>query len=150
MLLYVVTMKVLFVCKGNMVRSVLAEKFFNSIAPKGYHAQSAGTVPGTIPDEPENVPLKDIPYLDTTITVADEMGFDISEDRTRRVTPKMVDYADLIINMAEEETVPVFLKNSPKVTEWLVPNPNRSKQSIIDTRDRIIPLVQQLVKDLSL
>lgn len=141
-------MKVLFVCKGNMVRSVLAERYFNSIAPKGFHAESAGTVPGTIPEEPEHWRLKDIPYLDTTLQVAQEMGFDISEEKTLRVTPKMVDEADLIINMAEKETVPEFLKNSPKVTVWNVANPGRNLKSLTETRDQIVSLVQELVKDL--
>lgn len=141
-------MKVLFVCKGNMVRSVLAEKYFNSIAPEGCHAESAGTVPGTIPEEPELWRLKDIPYLDTTLQVAQEMGFDISEKKIRRVTPEMGNEADLIINMAEQETVPEFLKNSPKVTEWDVANPDRNMKSLTETRDHIVSLVQKLVKDL--
>ncbi len=38
-------MNILFLCTGNSCRSILAEAIFNSIAPAGMHAISAGSKP---------------------------------------------------------------------------------------------------------
>jgi arsenate reductase (thioredoxin) len=38
-------MNVLFLCTGNSCRSILGEATFNHLAPKGWHAMSAGSKP---------------------------------------------------------------------------------------------------------
>lgn len=38
-------MNMLFLCTGNSCRSILAEATFNQLAPKGWHAMSAGSRP---------------------------------------------------------------------------------------------------------
>lgn len=38
-------MNVLFMCTANSCRSILSEAMFNHLAPAGYHAVSAGSVP---------------------------------------------------------------------------------------------------------
>lgn len=129
-----------------MARSQMAEKFFNAWAKDGSSAQSAGTVPGTIPDEPEGWQLNQIPYLDTTISLMKELGFEISHKKTRRVTPEMVREADLVVNMAEKETVPDFLASATNTILWSVPNPDRDIASLTQVKNQLLVLVGGLVK----
>ena len=140
-------MKILFVCKGNMARSQMAEEFYNNLVKDGPRAVSAGTVPGTIPEEPEGWQLDEIPYLGHVISVMKDMGFDISKKKTIRVKAKMIDDADLIINMAEGETVPQFLNDSKKMIRWEVPNPDGTIESVIVAKDMIWKLVNELIKN---
>ena len=139
-------MKILFVCKGNMSRSQMAEELYNSLAKDGSKATSAGTVPGTIPEEPEHWQLDQIPNLVNTLLVMKESGFDISKKKTVRVTPKMVEEADVVINMAEKETIPDFLLNCPKVIYWDVPNPDGTRESVIKSKNIIQKLVDKLIQ----
>jgi len=141
---YTLSMKILFVCKGNMCRSQMAEVFYNSLVKDGSLAESAGTLPG-IPTEPEGWQLDQIPYLGSTLSVMKEMNFDISKNKTRRVTPLMVQNADIIISMAERETIPDFLLNSPKMIYWEVPNPDGTLESVMLARDIVWKKVSELV-----
>jgi len=129
-----------------MTRSQMAEEFFNAWAKDGSSAESAGTVPGIIPDEPEGWQLDKIPYQDTNISLMKEMGFDISHKRTRRVTPEMVKEADLVVNMAEKETVPDFLASATNVINWDVPNPDRCIASLTQVKNQLTELVGDLVQ----
>jgi protein-tyrosine-phosphatase len=138
-------MKVLFICKGNMTRSQIAEEFYNRLATDGSKASSAGTVPGTIAEEPESWQLNQVPYLGNVLAVMKEEGFDLSLKKTIRVTPEMVATADVVINMAEKETMPDFLLQSPKVLYWEIPNPTKTLESAKETKDKIKELVRKLI-----
>lgn len=141
-------MNVLFVCKGNMTRSQMAEALFNHYADDGLHAESAGIVPGTISEEPEGWELCDVPYLKDVLAAMKDIGIDISHKKTRRVTQMMVDRCDRAVIMAERETVPDFLRNSRKATYWDISNPGFSHEEAARVRDRIGRLVQDLIADI--
>lgn len=139
-------MNVLFVCKGNMTRSQMAEALFNHYAGDDLRAESAGIVPGTIPEEPEGWELNTVPYLKDALAVMRDIGLDIGGKRTRRVTPEMVDACDHAVVMADKETVPDFLLHSSKTMFWDIPNPGFSYEEAAQVRDEIARLVQGLVE----
>jgi len=133
-------MKVLFICKGNMTRSQMAEALFNHLAGDDLYAESAGIVPGTIPEEPENQKLSDV-------RVMKEIDLDISEKRTRRVSEAMTENFDLIVNMAEKQTLPDFLFNSAKVIHWDIPNPGLNYSATLGAKNTILKMVEKLIED---
>ncbi|HZT36185.1 MAG TPA: hypothetical protein VFA15_09715 [Nitrososphaera sp.] len=133
--------QVLFICKGNMLRSPVAEAVFNDQAPKGWHATSAGTVPGIAPWEPEGWAIKDIPEMQEALAALTTISPNLSEHRTRRLTPEMVAQADLVISMAEDTNSPAFLLESPKVTHWNIPN---TLEGALLIKDRVLALIKTL------
>lgn len=111
-------MKILFVCKGNMVRSQAAAAFYNHLT-KTHDAISAGTYVGA-EDEPEGQRLIDIVPNDF-FEIMDGYECDLRKEKTKGLTPEMVTSADCVISMAEEPYIPDFLSGK-NVIFWNIPN----------------------------
>lgn len=86
------TPNVLFLCYGNICRSPLAERYLESVAADrgldGLSADSAGlhTVAGRAsPDD--------------AVNVADELGVDLSDHRSKPVTAEQLAWSDLVVVM---------------------------------------------------
>lgn len=85
--------RVLFVCRGNILRSAVAEALFADLTRDGGHgtgftAASAGTAAGDgSPADPRG------------LTVARELGLDLSAHRAQLLRQNAVDQADLILVM---------------------------------------------------
>ncbi|MDB5204144.1 MAG: hypothetical protein JWP09_172 [Candidatus Taylorbacteria bacterium] len=120
--------KILFVCKGNMYRSQMAEAIAAKIIGKE-NVKSAGTYTGAA-DEPEGLVLKDLSTIfktgyenfDKFLLFMKERGCDIGENKTKKVTEDLVDWADIVIDMAEDPYDLELLQNSKKVTRFEIPN----------------------------
>ncbi|MDB5037664.1 MAG: protein tyrosine phosphatase [Bacteriovoracaceae bacterium] len=101
-------MKILFLCVANSARSQMAEGLARHFLDKKHTIQSAGSKPSSIN------PL--------AIQVLEEMGIDISKQRSKAVDsidPKSV---DVVITLCAEEVCPVFLGKAKRL-HWPLPDP---------------------------
>ena len=127
---------VLFVCVENAGRSQMAEGFFNKYAPKGYKAISAGTKPVS----------KINPIA---IEAMNEVGIDISNQKSKDITEDMMRNTVKIVNMGcmEKESCPtLFLHN---FIDWNLEDPKgKAHEDMRPIRDEIEQRVKELVFDL--
>jgi protein-tyrosine-phosphatase len=145
-------MKILFVCKGNMFRSQMAEAIASRIiGPE--NVMSAGTYTGAS-DEPEGQVLKDLSkiypgeyksYDNDFLDLMNERGFNIGDNKTKRVTEQMIDWANVVVDMAEDPYDLDMLKSSPKVVHWDIPNDTRRTK---EDFDKEFELITNLIKSL--
>lgn len=112
-------MEYLFICKGNVGRSQIAEGLCKKMHP-GKEVISAGTkISG--PEQPIGELM---PYIKEVLDVMNEEGIDASGFVRKQLTEEMLANADKAVAIIEdEEELPEFLVNSPKLTRWNVPDP---------------------------
>lgn len=134
-------MKILFICHYNVGRSQMAEAFLKKLKPET-EIKSAGTKIN------KNGEAKTIIEISDLIPKCmQELGFDISKNIVKQLTPKMITWADKVIVMAEKETWPDILKKSDKVEFWPVPDAlNRPYEFHCQIRDQIKNLVEKLAQ----
>lgn len=113
-------MKILFICKGNVGRSQIAEALFRKKYPDTHEAFSAGTkISG--PEEPI---VNLMPNIQEVLDVMNEEGIDVSKAIRHQLTEQMVDSSDKVIVIIEdEEVLPEYLTKSPKLIRWNIPDP---------------------------
>jgi protein-tyrosine-phosphatase len=116
------TSKILFVCVENAGRSQMAEAFAKA---RNMLAVSAGTVPATQVNP-------------AVVEVMKEKRIDLSMNRPKMLTTRMVNDADLVVTMgcSVEEACPTPLigRMQKKLVEW----------SIEDPRDKPVERVRQI------
>lgn len=145
-------MKVLFVCRGNVGRSQMAEALFNQLAVGTDHrAISAGTkVKDKEGNDVSGEMLKDRPGAAHVVAAMAEVDIDVRDNVRDQLLPDMVEDADLIISMAEEETIPPYLKETPKVRYWSLPDPkNATLEEVQATREAIRLKVAELFEEIA-
>lgn len=137
-------MKILFVCRGNVARSQIAEVLLKNRSGNSFTVTSAGTKLSG-PEEPlENLR----PALNEVLDVMREINIDISQNIRKQITEEMVQDADKIILVVDEnDPIPDFLKNSPKiVANWHVLDPKGKDLDFTrNVRNQISDLVDQFV-----
>ena len=97
---------ILFVCVENTFRSIISEAIFNTYAPKGWHAESAGVRPA----ETIN-PI--------AIELLHEIGIKIGSKKPRLVTPELVAGATRVVTFSCLEHCPIGAKE--KSEDWSIP-----------------------------
>jgi protein-tyrosine-phosphatase len=121
----------------------MAEAIYNKMT-NSHDATSAGTYAGA-PDEPEGQILSNLfPDDSPFMKIMDEHGMDVRKEKTKRLTPEMIQEADVAISMAEEPFIPDFLRDNKKVIWWDIAN-NASFEFIRETYEELSKLVQDLI-----
>lgn len=105
--------KILFICKGNVGRSQIAEAYYNQLVRE--EAYSAGVKAAL-----ELIyPAKDI------VDLMLEEKIDVSNKLVKQLNKEMVNQAEKVIVMCEKEICPSYLKNgSGKISYWNIKDPH--------------------------
>ena len=138
-------MKILFVCRGNVGRSQMAEAIFKLLNDK-HEVSSAGTkvISPTTGESRHGQLLKDTRGAENVLAALKERGVEVGENVRTQLNPEMVKSADKIVVMAEPETIPEYLAQSPKMTYWEVKDP---KGTSLEEHRAIMNQIEELVKD---
>ena len=131
-------MKVLFVCEGNMMRSQMAEMFYNELT-KSNDAFSAGATAET----KDHISKR-------AIEAMSDIGYDVSHLKPVQLAEQMVDEADKIIYFPSDY-MPEYVVKSPKATLWDVVDPHYHQEEgmelVRQVRDDIRKHVERIVKE---
>ena len=128
---------ILFVCVENAGRSQMAEGFFRKYAPEGYEPASAGTKP-----------ISQINSL--AIQVMNEVGIDISKQKSKDLSEDMIRNSDKIINMGcmDNNFCPTLF--IPKVIDWGIEDPkDKPVERVREIRDEIESRIKELATNIS-
>ncbi len=132
-------MRVLFVCKGNVARSQMAEAFFNKFSKKN-KAISAGADPGVHLGNAVGE------YKELARCMKD-IGLDISHKKSKQLTKEMVEKVDKVISLVDKRLLPDYVKKSKKLEIYFVEDPDgKDYEFHCKVRDQIKDYVKKLVK----
>jgi arsenate reductase (thioredoxin) len=123
---------VLFVCVENTFRSVLSEELFNSKAPPGWRAESAGVNPATAVNP-------NVRWL------LSEIGITPSERTPRVVTRELVDGASRVVTFGCLDRCPTGAER--KGEDWPLPGATgKTDQELREIRDELSRRVDDLIR----
>lgn len=143
-------MKILFVCRGNVGRSQIAEALFNQRVGSEHHAFSAGTwVKDKNGVSMHGTKLHEFEAAKEVVSSLREIDIEVGENIRTQIDEAMVDEADVVVVMAEEHTIPEFLKKSPKARHWQIEDPKGMNQEDTNKiRDQISMFVNELLSEI--
>jgi len=120
---------VLFICKHNAGRSQLGAALLEIAAPDRYTATSAGVTPAAEVN----------PSIATTVG---ELGLDITGRAPRRVTPDLLEQADIVVLMKAGLELPITPRGT--VLEWSFPDPTSwSPEDVRLMRDAVAERIER-------
>jgi len=126
--------RALFVCLHNAGRSQMSEALFARAAGGRHEARSAGTTPADRV-HPE------------VVAVMDELGFDLSGRRPRKLSREDAEWADVVVTMGCGDECPYI--PGKRYLDWDLPDPKgRPVEAVRQTRDEIEQRVRALIIEL--
>jgi arsenate reductase (thioredoxin) len=129
---------VLFVCVENACRSLMAEAMFNAIAPAGWRATSAGTVPART-SNPRTAPM------------LAELGLSLPTHPPQLLSREMMEASSMRVTMGclDDASCPARLR-AMEVIDWGLPDPAQLDEAgFRRVRDDLQGRVAALVRDLT-
>jgi len=137
-------MKILFICRGNVGRSQIAEAVFDKITEGKHVVMSAGTwVHDKEGNSKDGQLLKDIPGAEKIIITLNDIGINASENKRTQLTPEILSDSDKVVVMAESHTIPDYLNNRKDAIYWEVEDPKEMNQ---EETDKIRVQIENLIK----
>jgi len=130
------TNTVLFVCVENTFRSVLSEELFNSRAPTGWHAESAGVSPAA----EVNPKVREL---------LGKVGIAMKERTPRVVTKELMNRASWVVTFGCLDRCPIGAEG--KAEDWPLPGATGKTMDELEAiRDELSTRVDKLIARLSL
>lgn len=115
-------MKTLFICRGNVGRSQMAEAICRKYSD--IDVISAGTRVPTEGPGKEGKELQDIPVAEPVIKcLLEKENIDVSHYKNKQVKEIMLNKVDKIVIMAELSTVPEYLLQDKRSIIWNIDDP---------------------------
>ena len=143
--------KVLFVCNANVVRSQMAQAFYNHFT-KTQNADSAGVnaekystdeIP-TVADFDAHLVAKNLDPL-AVIDLMREKGIEVGASQRTQLTKGMLRDYDLVINIANRSQTPDWLKGD-NVVWWKIEDPHAESRELAELAcDEIEKRVKKLI-----
>ena len=143
--------KVLFVCNANVVRSQMAQAFYNHFT-KTQNADSAGVnaekyptakIP-TVADFDAHLVAKNLDPL-AVIDLMREKGIEVGASQRTQLTKDMLRDYDLVVNIANRSQTPDWLKGD-NVVWWKIEDPHAESRELAELAcDEIEKRVKQLI-----
>ena len=143
--------KILFVCNANVVRSQMAQAFYNHFT-KTQNADSAGVnaekystdeIP-TVADFDAHLVAKNLDPL-AVIDLMREKGIEVGASQRTQLTKGMLRDYDLVINIANRNQTPDWLKGD-NVVWWKIEDPHAESRELAELAcDEIEKRVKKLI-----
>ena len=143
--------KILFVCNANVVRSQMAQAFYNHFT-KTQNADSAGvnaekyptTKIPTVADFDAHLVAKNLDPL-AVIDLMREKGIEVGASQRTQLTKDMLCDYDLVVNIANRNQTPDWLKGD-NVVWWKIEDPHAESRKLAELAcDEIEKRVKQLI-----
>lgn len=140
-------MNVLFVCAYNVGRSQMAAALFNKHAQNG-HADSAGTIVGDDHGQTITERAQNVGGAKNVISVMDEEGIDVREKTRTQIDEAMLSNYAKVIVMAEQDTIPDYLRSSDKFVYWHIEDPRtKDLDGVRAAKDDIKAKILEFIRD---